>query len=307
MKWNAAFGVLALIVSSMIVSAGCSPSSDASSPPSPRDSGISSAETRSDGAIHLTTLPSGASDQNPAFSPDGSRLVFTRFDSGYNVGPAGLFLFDLSSGTTIRLTPWEDQDNVNLPGAAWDGGSDRIIFSSDRAEADDLWHIAPDSTDFTRVTTHTGALQYIEPSWSPDGQWITFEGSQPGTSKDGRVGRVYKVRADGTELTLLTDGTYDDRQPNWSPTGGRILFQRRSLPDGQWDICTILPDGSGLQHVTHTSDVDETDASWSPDAFYIVYSTDNGSLPAPNIFVIPAAGGSPIRVTSLLQAGVRFG
>jgi hypothetical protein len=78
------------------------------------------AGTRPDGAVRLTTPPTGASDQNLAFSPDGSRLVFTRFDNGYNDGPAGLFLLDLGSLQVTRLTPEEDQDNVNLAGA-WSG------------------------------------------------------------------------------------------------------------------------------------------------------------------------------------------
>ena len=289
---------LALTVCSLIANAGCSLLSDASAFPPSQNPGVVPLETRSDGAMRLTTPPSGASDQNPAFSPGGSRLVFTRFDNGYNTGPAGLFLLNIGGSQVTRLTPVEDQDNVNLPGAAWDSSSDRIVFSSDRAEADDLWRIAPDATDFTRVTTHTGSLQYIEPSWSPDGQWIVFEASQAGGSEDGRVGRVYKVRANGTGLAPLTDGTYDDRQPNWSPAGGPILFQRRSLPDGQWDIYTISVDGSALQNVTDTPGIDETDASWSPDGTYIVFSTDNGSLAVPNIFVIPASGGGAVRVTS---------
>lgn len=55
-------------------------------------------QTRSDGAVRPTTPPAGASDQNPAYSPDGGRLVFTRFANGYNVGPAGLFTFTLPAG-----------------------------------------------------------------------------------------------------------------------------------------------------------------------------------------------------------------
>ena len=164
----------------------------------------STVAARPDGAVRLTTPPVEASDQNPAFSPDGSRMLFTRFESGYNDGPAGLFLLDLDSGQATRLTAAEDQDNVNLPGEAWDSGSDRIVFSSDRLEADDLWRIAPDGTDFSRITTHTGLPWYIEPSWSPDGQWIVFEASQPGVSEDGRVSAIWKVRADGTGLAQLT-------------------------------------------------------------------------------------------------------
>ncbi len=254
--------------------------------------------TRPDGATPLTVPPDPASDQNPAFSPAGARLVFTRFTGGYNDGPAALFLLDLNGGGGVtRLTPVEDQDNVNLPGAAWNGVNDRIVLSSDRQEADDLWRIAPDGSDFTRITTHTDTARYSEPSWSPDGQWIVFEVSRPGTSQDGRVGQIWLVRNDGRDLTPLTDGNYDDRQPNWSPTGERILFQRRTLPDGQWDIYTIAPDGSDLRQVTNT-DADDTDASWSPGGGCIVYSSDYGELSAANIYIVPAAGGTPTRLTN---------
>jgi TolB protein len=291
--------VLASITIGLLDPVGCSPPRAGLPLPFPYGQGqaLSSAETRPDGAARLTTPPTGASDQNPAFPPKGSRLVFTRFDTGYNDGPAGLFRLNLGNGQIIRLTPVEDQDNVNLPGAVWNAVNNRIIFSSDRQEADDLWRIAPDGTDFSRVTTHTGLPMYIEPSWSPDGQWIVFEATQSGNSEDGRIGQVWKVRADGTSLTQLTDGTYDDRQPNWSTAGDRVLFQRRTLPDGQWDIYTIAPDGSDPQNVTSSSTADETDASWSPSGACIVYSSDNGELPVPNILVIPATGGQPTRVT----------
>ena len=68
-------------------------------------------------------------------------------------------------------------------------------------------------------------------------------------------------------------------------------------PDGQWDIFTIAPDGSDLQNVTDNPAADETDASWSPNGTWIVYSTDDGDLPVPNLFAIPATGGQPVRVT----------
>ena len=256
------------------------------------------AGTRPDGAVRLTTPPTGASDQNPAFSPDGSRLVFTRFDDGYNDGPAGLFLLDLGNLQVTRLMPEEDQDNVNLPGAAWDGYSGAIVFASDRAEADDLWRIAPDGSGLRRITSHSGLPWNIEPSWSPDGQWIVFEARRPGASEDGSVGEVWKVQSDGTGLTQVIGAPgFDDRQPNWSPVGDRILFQRRALPDGDWDVCTVTSDGDGLRNVTDDAAAEDTDASWSPDGAYIVYSTDDARLSVPNIFVIPASGGSPVQVT----------
>ena len=91
-------------------------------------------------------------------------------------------------------------------------------------------------------------------------------------------------------------GGTDDRQPNWSPDGDRILFQRHTPASENWDIYTIASDGSSLQQVT-TSPLSDTDASWSPDGHWIVYSSDDGGLLVPNILIIPADGGDPIRVT----------
>ena len=141
------------------------------------------------------------------------------------------------------MTPAEDQDNVNLPGAAWDATTDRIVFASDRLESDDLWRVAPDGTDLSAITTHSGPPWYIEPSWSPDGQWIVFEADDD-VPDDQQQGSIWKVRADGTGPTPLTDGPgggTDDRQPNWSPKGDRILFQRRTPGREDWNLTPVGP------------------------------------------------------------------
>ena len=251
---------------------------------------------RADGAVRLADPPPGASDQNPAFAPDGKRILFTRFEEGYNDGPAGLFLLDLDTGDVDRLTRRADRDDVNLPGSAWNAATGRIAFASDREDTDEVWTMTADGSDPIRVTHGTMGGPSIEPSFSPDGEWIVFEAHAPDAEEQGSI---WKVRPDGNDLTQLTDGPgggTDDRQPNWSPRGDQILFQRRDADEDNWDLFAMSPDGSDVEAVTE-GPAGDTDASWSPDGESIIYSSDEGGLEEPSLFLISAAGGEPVRLT----------
>ncbi|MFQ5666661.1 MAG: TolB family protein [Candidatus Binatia bacterium] len=256
------------------------------------------ASCRGDQARRVYAPADGTSAQNPAFSAAAQMLLFTRFHSGYNRGDAGVYTLSLADGVPVVLLDEPGHTSVNLPGSSWNGATNRIAFSSDRQGTDEIWTAAPDGTGLVRVTHQTAPFfHYQEPSYAPDGQWIVFESVGDERELQQR-GSIWKVRADGTGLTQLVDGPgtdTDNRQPNWSPSGDRILFQRRSGDSEVWNLYTVVPDGSSTQQVTNgTSD---TDASWSPDGQWIVYSSDFGGLAVPNIFVVAAAGGTPVRVT----------
>jgi TolB protein len=109
-------------------------------------------------------------------------------------------------------------------------------------------------------------------------------------------GVIEKYKIDGTQPYLtLTDPDGDCRQPNWSPRGDRIVYQ--SFQDGLWDLWVMDADGGRPRKVTDGSG-DKTDASFSPDGEWIVYSYEAEEEDAAGIYVVPAAGGDPIRVTS---------
>ena len=76
-----------------------------------------SGNERSDSAYQLPIDLEG-SLQNPAWSPDGRAVVFTRFRNGYNEGPADLIIYDKESGT-IRIIVSDGSDNINLHPAAF--------------------------------------------------------------------------------------------------------------------------------------------------------------------------------------------
>jgi TolB protein len=254
---------------------------------------------RSDGAELLYAPELPASAQNPAFAPDGKTILFTLFHKGYNQGPAGLYLQSLANSSPLPLLDETGFDNVNVPGSSWNGATNQITFVSDRENTDEIWTVEPDGSSLYRVTNHIYTAYFIEPTFSPDGQWIVLEVDQD-TIEGLEQGSIWMVRVDGSDLTQLTNGPAggtDDRLPNWSPAGDRILFQRSRQSSEDWNIYTIATDGGNLKQVTTDSFAD-TDASWSPDGQWIVYSTDYGNLPHPNIFAISVDGGTPVRITT---------
>ncbi|MBC2874387.1 MULTISPECIES: TolB-like translocation protein [Streptomyces] len=282
-------------------------SDDRENPRSPRSAGPRE-ETRRDGAELLHRPGGRASAQNPAFSPDGSSLLFTVFRDGYNAGAAALRTLPLG-GARRRTAPRtlldeSDRAAVNLPGTSWNPSAG-VTFASDRAGRDEVWVLRPGGRP-ERVTEHDGDTGYLEPSFSPDGRWIAFQESREGQESteredgSGGDGSLWKVRRDGTGRTRLLDGPgthTDNRQPNWSPAGDRLVFQRRRQGSDEWRLYVMDADGGGLRELPVQGDGEHTDPSWSPDGKWVVFSSTAGGLELPQIFAVPVTGGRPVRVT----------
>jgi TolB protein len=246
---------------------------------------------REDGAYNVN-IPVDGSLQNPAWSPDGNSLLFTRFTDGYNLEPADLFVADLGS-RSIRTLITDGSGNVNLPGSSWNALTRKIVFSSSREPHDEIY-LVDDSGgpgDEIKITEREDLVAY-EPSISPDGLWVVFESHKLDVEDNGMIVRY---RIDGSmPYQNLTNPQDDSRQPNWSPTGDKILYQKFS--DGQWDIWIMNSDGTDHQKVTNGSG-DKTDASFSPDGKWIVYSSDQSGLEFANLFITSVQNGNAIRIT----------
>jgi len=72
------------------------------------------------------------------------------------------------------------------------------------------------------------------------------------------------------QTTVLTDGSCIDDFPSWSPDGSTIAFTRNM--QGNYDIFTIRPDGSGLQRLT-TDPGNDAHSTWSPDGQWIAFAS----------------------------------
>jgi TolB protein len=250
--------------------------------------------SRSDEATLVAMTESG-SHQNPAWSPDGSALLFTRWRSGYNTGAADLFVVTLAD-LALRTLVSDGSANVNLPGSAstWNGTTDEIVFTSSRDPHDEAYVIGENGArgSATQVTSRPNHVVF-EASLSPDAQSIVFESHQVDVEDNGVI---FRYKRDGSEgYVPLTPAGMDCRQPVWSPTRDKIVCQCKV--GGQFAVFVMKTDGATLTQVTGGAG-EMTDPSFSPDGLMVVYSSNEGGLAQANLFVVPVTGGHSTRVTN---------
>ena len=172
----------------------------------------------------ITSLPEHVGwDGSPRFSPDGKRLVFTRFRDGYTT-PSGrmvepgsaLFTIKLDGSDLDRITPWE----LNAGDADWSPDGSRLVFEAYPPEFPhgSAWVVGANGHGLKNLTpypTTTGALDgYADPVFSPDGTRILLVHGLFPDSGAFNVG-LAMMRPDGTHLKYVADGQGFEEQPDW--------------------------------------------------------------------------------------------
>ena len=152
---------------------------------------------RNNGLRKLTT--SYGISVSPAVSPDSNFIAFVS-DRG---GSPQIYIMR-RDGTDVRRITFEGSYNTS---PSWSPGGDKIVFSGRRG-TNQIFLVNPDGSGLTQLTSQGNNE---DPSFSPDGRYITFS-----SDRDGRKG-VYIMRANGENQKRITPRNIKACGPRWAP------------------------------------------------------------------------------------------
>lgn len=286
------------------------------------------------GKMGDSVRPLTTSGFNPAWSPDGERIVFSSESVGADpifrsaIRPGELLIVDVHTGETRRLGRGLQP--------RWSPHGQRIAY----LDAGRVWTVRPDGTD-ARAVTATRPPASWNPVWTPDGSALYFCSDRGGTMNVWRVaiderdgaakGEPVAVTMPSTfvaHLSFSADGrrlafasvpvTMNVRHFEFDPvtetivrehplvtSGAWVTAYPSPSPDGEWiafhsahwreDIWVIRRDGTGLRQLTDDDAADRV-ARWSPDGRTLSFYSDFGGKY--RTWLIDADGGNRRPITS---------
>ena len=161
------------------------------------DSEIFTIESDGSGLTRLTNH--AGTDEEPAWSPDGTRIVFRRNVTNPDGGlQSDIYLMNADGSGQVSLTSGPDLDGR----PAWSPDGTKIAFDRNSGGNQDIYVMNADGSAPTRLTDDEEPD--MEPAWSPDGTRIVFVSLRDDPGDEFSKADIFVMNADGTGVTNLT-------------------------------------------------------------------------------------------------------
>lgn len=233
-------------------------------------------------------------DDDPVYSPDGSKIAFTRRGSS----KSEICIMNADGTNVVSLIPGSVPPQTNDWDPSWSPDGSKLVFSSNRSGAGkaEIWMANADGTGLHRLTTSIqvssdgqGAIfsMDLDAAWSPDGSKIAFVSTRDGLTDS----ELYLMNPDGTNALRLTDDALDDHMPAWSPDSQKIALAKGNGVG----IVIMNRDGTNLVNIAPSS----AWPAWSPDGTRLAFmQLDPNNNFNGNIFITKTDGTNKVRVTN---------
>jgi TolB protein len=219
----------------------------------------------------------------PAISPDGTKVAFTSYA---RINP-GIFVYSIETGRALGF--YNQQASLNA-GANFTPDGKHIIYSSTAAGGDAQLYIANlDGSDFKRISfrraicvepkvnpktgsellfvsgpdhqqiyrmdisgsgvemVSPGGGEASNPAWNPDGQHIAFSWTRGYAT--GKF-NIFVMDVSSRKYDQLTHDEGRNENPTWAPDGMHIVFQSNRRAHNNYQIYSMLADGSDVKQLT---------------------------------------------------------
>jgi Tol biopolymer transport system component len=223
---------------------------------------------------------------DPAWSPDGSRIAFTRnqeVGSYTTFTNDDVFVVDADGGDVRQVTTHRIGRSAWQP--SWSPDGRRIAYVNGDSVATSvpsrwgaLFVVDADGSDPQRVTRSSTDSS---PAWSPDGAEIAFARCKRYSSSLPRCAQdLFAISLAGSSRRLTRTERLSETVPAWSPDGSQLAFVTLAPIDalelkGKEGVYVMNRDGTAVRRVLERQYLEGfvTGLAWSPDGRTVAFET----------------------------------
>ena len=262
-----------------------------------------------DGSAPTRPLTSGRNDRSPRWSPNGREIAFVRTPEPVEgkQNPSQIYLISMDGGEARALT--NAPKGASSPVWSPDGRTIAFLSTPDTAKADS----AKKASDTTKK--HVSDVRVITRAqyrWNGGGYTDVTAHSHIWT-----VPASFTAAGGLPSVKQITNGTFDEGEPVWSPDGSRLYFtsNRRLEPyyDARGDELYSVPSNGG--GITRAASLDGVIGSvaFSPDGKRIAFTGIENAKPLrfyneADLYVMDATpGAKPRNLTTAYDYDIEGG